>query len=122
MIDQQRLNELEQVEEPFLRQLERLGWRVLRGDKYDPATTLCESFSEAILECELYAELRKNACFGEIAHLNRSTPHSREGKSLDRVIAHQCATWPGINVMVYSGIITTRHNDRFGGWDGKNKC
>ena len=29
-----RLNELEQVEEPFLRQLERLKWNILRGCGY----------------------------------------------------------------------------------------
>lgn len=58
-MDQNRLNELEQVEEPFLRQLERLGWRILRGDKYDPASTLRESFSEVIIESELLAALRQ---------------------------------------------------------------
>ncbi|NPV75968.1 MAG: type I restriction endonuclease subunit R [Anaerolineae bacterium] len=58
-MDQNRLNELEQVEEPFLRQLERLGWRVLRGDKYDPASTLRESFSEVIIESELRAALKQ---------------------------------------------------------------
>jgi type I restriction enzyme R subunit len=59
LTDFQRLNELDQVEEPFLRQLERLGWRVLRGDKYDPASTLRESFSEVIIESELRAALRQ---------------------------------------------------------------
>lgn len=54
-----RLTELEQVEEPFLRQLERLGWRVLRGDKYDPASTLRESFHEVIIESELRAALKQ---------------------------------------------------------------
>jgi type I restriction enzyme R subunit len=58
-MDQNRLNELDQVEEPFLRQLEPLGWRVLRGDKYDPASTLRESFSEVIIESELRASLRQ---------------------------------------------------------------
>ena len=54
-----RLNELSQVEEPFLRQLERLGWRILRGDKYDPASTLRETFSEVIIESELRAGLKQ---------------------------------------------------------------
>jgi type I restriction enzyme R subunit len=58
-MDQYRLNELEQVEEPLLRQLERLGWRILKGDKYDPASTLRESFSEVIIESELLAALRQ---------------------------------------------------------------
>ncbi len=59
MMDSQRLNELEQVEEPFLRQLERLGWRILRGDKYDSASTERESFSEVIIESELRAGLKQ---------------------------------------------------------------
>lgn len=58
-MDQNRLNELEQVEEPFLRQLERLGWRVLRGDKYDPVSTQRETFSEVIIESELRTALRQ---------------------------------------------------------------
>lgn len=58
-MDQNRLNELEQVEEPLLRQLERLGWRILRGDKYDPASTLRESFSDVIIESELLTALRQ---------------------------------------------------------------
>ncbi len=58
-MDQNRLNELEQVEEPLLRQLAGLGWRVLRGDKYDPATTLRESFSDVIIESELLTALRQ---------------------------------------------------------------
>jgi type I restriction enzyme R subunit len=53
------LTELGQVEESFLRQLERLGWRVLRGDKYDPASTLRESFHEVIIESELHAALKQ---------------------------------------------------------------
>ena len=56
MIDP-RLTELAQVEESFLRQLERLGWRILRGDKYDPASTERESFHEVIIEGELRAAL-----------------------------------------------------------------
>lgn len=54
-----RLTELSQVEEPFLRQLEGLGWRILRGDKYDPASTLRESFHEVIIESELRAGLKQ---------------------------------------------------------------
>lgn len=53
------LTELEQVEESFLRQLERLGWRILRGDKYDPASTLRESFHEVVIESELRAALKQ---------------------------------------------------------------
>lgn len=53
------LTELEQVEESFLRQLERMGWRVLRGDKYDPASTLRDSFHEVIIESELRAALKQ---------------------------------------------------------------
>jgi type I restriction enzyme R subunit len=56
-MDNQLLNELKQVEEPFLRQLERMGWRVLRGDKFDPSITLREDFSEVIIESELRAAL-----------------------------------------------------------------
>lgn len=54
-----RLTELSQVEEPFLRQLERLGWRVLHGDKYDPASTERETFHEVIIEGELRAALKQ---------------------------------------------------------------
>ena len=54
-----RLTELSQVEEPFLRQLEGSGWRVLRGDKYDPASTERESFHEVIIESELRAGLKQ---------------------------------------------------------------
>ena len=54
-----RLTELEQVEESFLRQLDGLGWRVLRGDKYDPSSTLRESFHEIIIESELRAALKQ---------------------------------------------------------------
>lgn len=54
-----RLSELSQVEESFLRQLEGLGWRVLRGNKYDPGSTLRESFHEVIIESELRAGLRR---------------------------------------------------------------
>lgn len=54
-----RLTELSQVEEPFLRQLEGLGWRVLRGDKYDPASTERESFHEVIIESELRIALQQ---------------------------------------------------------------
>ena len=58
-MDNQRLNELEQVEEPFLRQLEGLGWSILRGDKYDPVSTLRESFQDVIIESELRAALKQ---------------------------------------------------------------
>lgn len=55
-----RLTELSQVEDPFLRQLEGLGWRILRGDKYDPASTLRESFHEVIIESELRVGLKQS--------------------------------------------------------------
>jgi type I restriction enzyme R subunit len=55
----QFLNEQQQVEDPFLRQLERLGWRILRGDKYDPASTGRESFHEVIIESELRLALKQ---------------------------------------------------------------
>src|ERR1035438_10757932 len=56
------LNEKEYVEEPFLRQLERLGWKILwAGDegKGDPAVTFREGFNEVILEKKLRAFLLK---------------------------------------------------------------
>ncbi len=58
-MDNQRLTELEQVEEPLLHQLEGLGWRILRGDKYDPASTERESFHQVIIESELRATLKQ---------------------------------------------------------------
>ena len=54
------LNEKEYVEEPLLRQLEVLGWTVIRAGetgKYDPEITLRESFSDVVLEKELKAAL-----------------------------------------------------------------
>lgn len=63
------LNEKEYVEEPFLRQLERLGWKVLRADKEgkgDPAVTFREGFNEVILEKKLReALLRINPWLAE---------------------------------------------------------
>lgn len=56
------LNEKEYVEEPFLRQLERLGWTILRAGeegKYDPAITMREGFNEVIIEKELKAAIKK---------------------------------------------------------------
>lgn len=50
------LNEREYVEEPMLRQLERLGWSILRAGeegKGDPSITFRESFAEVILESKL---------------------------------------------------------------------
>ncbi len=52
-------NELHQVEEPFLRQLGYLKWSILRGDKYDPGSTLRESFNEFIIESELRTALKQ---------------------------------------------------------------
>jgi type I restriction enzyme R subunit len=50
------LNEVEYVENPFLRQLERLGWSILRAGekgKGDPSVTFREGFTEVILEKKL---------------------------------------------------------------------
>lgn len=47
------LNEKEYVEEPFLRQLERLGWSILRAGeegKGNPKVTFREGFNEVIIE------------------------------------------------------------------------
>jgi len=59
-MDKIALNEQQYVEEPFLRQLERLEWKVIRAGeqgKYDPAITLREGFNEVIIEKELRASL-----------------------------------------------------------------
>ena len=56
------LNEKEYVEKPFLRQLERLGWNIIRAGeegKYDPAITLREGFNEVFIESELKAAIKK---------------------------------------------------------------
>src|ERR1700687_5461658 len=56
------LNEKEYVEEPFLRQLERLKWKILRAGaagKGDPAVTFREGFNEVILEKNLREALLK---------------------------------------------------------------
>jgi type I restriction enzyme R subunit len=58
-MDKIALNELQYVEESFLRQLERLGWQVIRGDKYDPAVSLREGFNEVIIEKELREAIRR---------------------------------------------------------------
>lgn len=58
-MDKIALNELQYVEEPFLRQLQLLGWKVLRGDKYDPVISLREGFNEVIIERELRNALKK---------------------------------------------------------------
>jgi type I restriction enzyme R subunit len=59
---QLQINEKLNVEEPFLRQLKRLGWTILRADepgKYDPAITFRESFGEVIIEKQLREALLK---------------------------------------------------------------
>ncbi|MGE5445535.1 MAG: type I restriction endonuclease subunit R, partial [Ignavibacteriales bacterium] len=56
------LNEKEYVEEPLLRQLERLDWQILRAGeegKGDPAVTHRESFGEVIIEKKLRESLQK---------------------------------------------------------------
>ncbi|MCX6685053.1 MAG: HsdR family type I site-specific deoxyribonuclease [Methanoregula sp.] len=62
MITRIALNEKEYVEEPFLRQLERLGWKILRaGDegKGDPAVTFREGFHEVLIEKALQQALKR---------------------------------------------------------------
>lgn len=58
-MDRIALNEFEYVEEPFLRQLERLGWRIVRGDKYDASVSLREGFNEVIIESELKEAIKR---------------------------------------------------------------
>src|SRR3989338_2467618 len=58
-MDRIALNELEYVEEPFLRQLERFGWRIVRGDKYDTSASLREGFNEVIIESELREAIKR---------------------------------------------------------------
>ena len=58
-MDRIALNEFEYVEEPFLRQLERLGWRIVHGDKYDASVSLREGFNEVIIESELREALKR---------------------------------------------------------------
>jgi len=53
------LNELQYVEEPFLKQLEGVGWRVYRGDKYEPAASRREGFNEFIIEKELRLAIKR---------------------------------------------------------------
>lgn len=81
MLESFRLNELQQVEAPFLHQLERLGWRIQCGDKYDPNSTLREGFNEFIIESELRAGLKQinpwieDDQIGEVIH-RIQTPQS----------------------------------------------
>src|SRR5664280_1611026 len=61
-VHQIALNEKEYVEEPLLRQLERLDWKILRAGeegKGDPAVTFREGFNEVILEKKLCESLLK---------------------------------------------------------------
>ena len=74
-MDKIELNELQYVEEPFLKQLERLGWETIRAGesgKYDPSNTLREGFNEVILEkmpteTLALAYSLENICDGEIS-------------------------------------------------------
>lgn len=62
LLTQLQINEKMNVEEPFLRQLERLGWTILRAEeagKYDPVVTYRESFGEVIIEKQLCDALLK---------------------------------------------------------------
>lgn len=61
-MDKIALNEKEYVEEPFLKQLERLGWTILRAGevgKGDPSITYRDSFHEVIIEKELEEALKR---------------------------------------------------------------
>jgi len=58
-MDKIALNELQYVEEPFLRQLKSLGWKTIHGDKYDPFVSLREGFHEYFLEKELAKSLKQ---------------------------------------------------------------
>jgi type I restriction enzyme R subunit len=54
-------NELDYVEEPLLKHLEKLGWTILQAGeagKYDPSVTRRESFDEVFLEKELCEALK----------------------------------------------------------------
>lgn len=68
-MDRILLNEKEYVEEPFLRQLDRLKWSILRAGeegKGDPKVTFREGFNEVILEKKLCeALLRINSWLKE---------------------------------------------------------
>jgi type I restriction enzyme R subunit len=72
------LNEKEYVEEPLLRQLERLGWSILRAGeegKGDPGITFRESFSDVLMESKLRESLlRLNSWLQE----DQLTPLVRE--------------------------------------------
>lgn len=55
-----RLDEKSHVEEPFLKQLEVLGWSVLRLDNAsEPSASHRETFSEVVLKPELRSALKK---------------------------------------------------------------
>ncbi len=84
-----RLTELSQVEEPFLRQLEGLGWRVLHGDKYDPASTLRESFHEVIIESELRAALRQINPWLEDDQIDELVRHIQAPSSMQLLKANE---------------------------------
>ena len=58
--DQLKINEKITVEDPFLDQLETLGWEVIRlQQKQDPAESFRTSFDQVILRPKLEAALRK---------------------------------------------------------------
>jgi len=50
--------ELEDVEKPFVAQLQGLGWRHIEGSLDDPAVTGRSGFAEVIQECVLREQLR----------------------------------------------------------------
>lgn len=58
-MDKTALNELQYVEEPFLRHLERLGWKIIRGDKYNPSVPLREGFHEVVIEKEMLESIKR---------------------------------------------------------------
>ena len=51
--------ELEDVEKPFVSQLEAVGWTHVEGSLDDPAVTGRASFGEVIQEAVLRAQLRE---------------------------------------------------------------
>ena len=53
-------NEKHYVEDPFLNQLERLDWRIIRADREDPPeVTFREDFHSVVIEKELFAGLKQ---------------------------------------------------------------
>ncbi|MFC1658899.1 type I restriction endonuclease subunit R [Candidatus Omnitrophota bacterium] len=59
-MNQYAWNEKNYVEEPFLNQLERLGWSIIRAGRDDaPEVTLREDFHSVVIEQEFYSGLKQ---------------------------------------------------------------